>query len=184
MNCAVPMAVRHAPPSDFKQAMRALAGGVSVVTVQAGAERSGFTATSVVCLSIDPPTLLVCVNRSSSSAPLVHASRRFGVSVLTEAQQPMAERFAGMGACGERGSKGHDRYTGAAWERLTPNGALVMTESAIALDCYAEDIIEKYSHWILIGRVQALRQARPQGGAAAPLLYWNGAYRKLESAPG
>ncbi|AKJ67533.1 flavin reductase [Pandoraea thiooxydans] len=164
----------QADTQDFKRAMRQLAGGVSVVTVQAGTRRSGFTATSVSSLCVDPPTLIACVNKVSSSAALLRETRHFGVSVLAEPQQLVAERFAGMG-----GTAGEQRYAGTDWLRLTPDGAPVMAHSLIALDCCAEDMIERHSHWLLIGRVRAVRQS---DASAPPLLYWNGAYRRLSAS--
>ena len=163
--------VMAAEPSAFKAAMRELAGGVSIVTVQVGNERSGFTATSVTSLSADPPTVIACVNRTSSSASLLLRTDRFGVSMLTQAQQRVADRFAGM-----NGVTGSQRYAAERWTHLTPGGAPVMLESAISLDCRIEDMIQKHSHWILIGRVMAIHRGEVE---AAPLVYWRGGYHQL-----
>ena len=59
----------------FKDSMRHLAGAVSVITVGRGEDRTGFTATSVSSLSIEPPSILVSLNRSSSSWPVL---QRYG----------------------------------------------------------------------------------------------------------
>jgi flavin reductase (DIM6/NTAB) family NADH-FMN oxidoreductase RutF len=160
-----------AEPSAFKSAMRELAGGVSIVTVQVGRERSGFTATSVTSLSADPPTVIACVNRMSSSASLLSRTDRFGVSMLTQAQQRVADRFAGM-----NGVTGSQRYAAERWIQLTADGAPVMLDSAISLDCHIEDMIEKHSHWILVGRVMAIHRGEVE---AAPLVYWRGGYHQL-----
>lgn len=168
---AVPPLPMAAQPAAFKSALRQLAGGVSIVTVQAGHERTGFTATSVSSLSADPPSVIACVNKNSSSASLLSRTRHFGVSLLTQAQQQVAERFAGIG-----GVAGSLRYASERWIHLTDDGAPVMQDSAIALDCYAEDIIEKHSHWILIGRVMAVHRGDAE---APPLVYWRGTYHQL-----
>ncbi|MEP7299496.1 MAG: flavin reductase family protein [Burkholderiales bacterium] len=162
-------------PAAFKSAMRQLAGGVSVVTVQVGQERTGFTATSVSSLSADPPTVIACVNKRSSSASLLSRTRHFGVSLLTQAQQQVADRFAGMG-----GVAGNQRYGADRWIHLTADGAPVMQDSAMALDCYAEEIIERHSHWILIGQVMAVHRGDVE---AAPLVYWRGCYHQLALRP-
>jgi flavin reductase (DIM6/NTAB) family NADH-FMN oxidoreductase RutF len=160
-----------AEPSAFKSAMRELAGGVSIVTVEVGRERSGFTATSVTSLSADPPAVIACVNRKSSSASLLSRTDRFGVSMLTQAQQRVADRFAGM-----NGVTGSQRYAAERWIQLTADGAPVMLDSAISLDCRIEDMIEKHSHWILVGRVMAIHRGEVE---AAPLVYWRGGYHQL-----
>src|SRR5580704_15552949 len=76
---------------SFRGAMRELGGGVSVITVGIGTERSGMTATSVSALSLDPPTLIVCVNKGSSTWPLLLRYRSFGVNILHAGHQDVAE---------------------------------------------------------------------------------------------
>jgi flavin reductase (DIM6/NTAB) family NADH-FMN oxidoreductase RutF len=59
----------QADSESFRVAMRQLAGGVCVIAHGVGVERAGQTATSVASLSVDPPSLIVCVSRASSSYP-------------------------------------------------------------------------------------------------------------------
>lgn len=153
----------------YRAAMRKLAGAVSVLTVGAGESRTGLTATSVTSLSIEPPTLLICVNRASSSLEALRAHRSFAINVLRAQHQPIADRFAGKG-----GLKGPERYQGAEWTRLE-TGAPVLAEALAAFDCELEEAIESHSHFIIIGRVVASRITEN----AEPLLYWAGAYRTL-----
>src|SRR6185295_7465933 len=82
-------------PADFRGAMRHLVGGVSVITVGQGQDISGMTVSSVTSLSIDPPTLIVAINRSASSWPLLLRHRAFGVNILTADQLDISERFTG-----------------------------------------------------------------------------------------
>lgn len=160
----------HAQHSDdFKHSMRHLAGAVSVITVGEGAERTGFTATSVSSLSVEPPTILVSLNRSSSSWPVLQTHERFCVNVLAHDQQHIADRFAGKG-----GIKGVDRYDGAQWQELA-TGAQALTDALTVLDCELEEAIIRHSHAILVGRVRAITIR----SEARPLLYWHGAYRHL-----
>jgi flavin reductase (DIM6/NTAB) family NADH-FMN oxidoreductase RutF len=67
--------------ADFRGAMRHLTGGVSVITVGRGKDVSGMTVTSVTSLSVDPPTLLVSINRDASSFPLIRRYGAFGVNI-------------------------------------------------------------------------------------------------------
>jgi len=169
-----PWEERHPPVTDdaFRGAMRHLAGAVSIVTAGLGAERNGLTATSVVSLSADPPTVLVCVNRSASAWPLLVRHAHFGINVLAASQHPIADRFAGR-----NGEKGEARFAGARWIQLA-SGAPILADALVAFDCTLEERIQRHSHDILIGRVQALHGVGGTGGAPGtdPLLYWRGAY--------
>ncbi len=69
-----------------------------------------MTVTSVSSLSVDPPALIVSINREASSWPLVKRYGFFGVNILTSDQIDIAERFTGKG-----GLKGADRFAGAQW---------------------------------------------------------------------
>jgi len=82
---------------DFRNAMRRLTGGVSVITAGIGWDISGMTVTSVSSLSVDPPALIVSINREASSWPLVKRYGFFGVNILTSDQIDIAERFTGKG---------------------------------------------------------------------------------------
>jgi len=153
----------------FRAAMRKLAGAVSVLTVGQGEARTGLTATSVTSLSVEPPTLLICVNRAASSAAPLLKERAFAINVLRPHHRDVADRFAGKG-----GLKGPERYPGADWTRLE-TGAPVLADALAAFDCELEDAIERHSHLIIIGRVVASRITE----SAEPLLYWAGDYRGL-----
>jgi flavin reductase (DIM6/NTAB) family NADH-FMN oxidoreductase RutF len=156
-------------PGEFRNAMRNFVGNVSVLTVGEGDDRSGLVVTSAISLSAEPPLLLACVNRSSSSWPLFERYGCFGWSALGVGHQQVAERFAGFG-----GIKGADRYDGACWV-TAKTGASLLEDAVVGIDCTVEDMIDRATHSILIGRVQEIR-TRPGQGA---LIYWNGAFRGL-----
>src|SRR5271163_3708406 len=157
---------RQASSDDFRGAMRHLAGGVSVITAGRGKDIAGMTVTSVSSLSVDPPTLIVSINRQSSSWPLLKRHGFFGVNTLTADQIDIAERFAG-----KDGLKGADRFAGAQWSTRV-SGVPLLVGALAAIDCEAEDIIERHSHAIVIGRVRDLRLS----SRTAALAYWQGQY--------
>jgi len=157
------------PRDEFRVAMRELAGGVSIISAGEGERRAGFVATSVSSLSLDPPTLIVCVNRSSSSWPVLREASSFGVNVLSASHRELADRFAGR-----TGAEGAERYKDGSWTRLGA-GAPLLSDALAAFDCSVEEIIERHSHAILIGRVAAVRR-RSDCGA---LVYWRGDYDQL-----
>ncbi len=155
-------------PQDFRSAMRELASGVCVITAgtQAGG-RSGLTATSVTSLAANPASLLVCVNRASSTFPLIQREGVFGVNILGAVHQEVAERFSGKG-----GTKGEDRYRDAQWTTLA-TGAPILEDALAALDCTVDEIIVRHSHGIVIGRVRAIRCTEKHES----LLYWRAGYQ-------
>jgi flavin reductase (DIM6/NTAB) family NADH-FMN oxidoreductase RutF len=88
---------REVTSGDFRGAMRHLTGGVSVITAGRDDDIAGMTVTSVSSLSVDPPTLIVSINRGASSWPLLKRHGFFGVNILTADQLDVAERFSGKG---------------------------------------------------------------------------------------
>jgi flavin reductase (DIM6/NTAB) family NADH-FMN oxidoreductase RutF len=161
---------RDTTSDHFRSAMRHLAGGVSVITVGRGKDITGMTVTSVSSLSVDPPTLIVSINRESSSWPLLKRHGFFGVNLLTADQLDVAERFTGKG-----GLKGADRFAGAQWTTLV-SGVPLLVGALSAIDCEAEDIIERHSHAIVVGRVLDI-QTSPR---TAALAYWQGRYVAID----
>lgn len=158
----VPVRDIPAPLSDsalLKTAMRRLTGGVVIVTAGSGDERVGLTATSAVSLSVDPPTMLVCVNRASSTWPVIARRRHFCVSILGAEHQAVAERFAGIGDL-----RGAERYRGADWIVMA-SGASGLAGAQAIVDCEIEEVIERHSHAILLGAVREVRVAHAEGGS-------------------
>jgi flavin reductase (DIM6/NTAB) family NADH-FMN oxidoreductase RutF len=168
MNSSSHPSSNGAPPT-LQHAMRQLASGVSVVTTGDGAERNGFTATSVTSLSVDPPRVLFCLIRTATSLPLLRHCRRFAVNILAARHVALADRFAGR-----TGAQGEDRFAGARWRTLT-TGAPVLWDALAAVDCELEELIERHSHVIVIGRVDGVMLAESGGG----LVYWRGRYDQL-----
>lgn len=160
------------PPVDadgLKAALRHLGGGVSVITAGEGEARTGATVTSATALSVEPPRMLVSLNRTSSTWPVVERFGHFCVNVVGPLHEGLANQFAGRG-----GLKGPDRYRGASWTTLA-SGAPVLEDSASAIDCEVEEVLERHSHAIVIGRVVGLRIL---GGGS--LVYGNGRYASLD----
>jgi flavin reductase (DIM6/NTAB) family NADH-FMN oxidoreductase RutF len=161
---------REVSSDDFRGAMRHLAGGVSVITVGRGKDITGMTVTSVSSLSVDPPTLIVSINRDSSSWPLLKRYGFFGVNILTSDQIEVAERFTGKG-----GLKGADRFGGAQWTTRA-SGVPLLHGALAAIDCEVEHIVERHSHAIVIGRVLDLASS----SRTAALAYWQGQYVAID----
>jgi flavin reductase (DIM6/NTAB) family NADH-FMN oxidoreductase RutF len=140
----------------FRHAMREFANGVALITTASGSVRAGCTATSFCSLSLEPPTLIVCMARTSSTLAMLRATRGFGVSVVAGAHGTLADRFSGR-----NGEKGAARFAGAEW---------------ITLATGVEEILERHTHAIVIGHVAAVHR----GASAAALVHWRGRYQPLD----
>ena len=169
---AAPALLDEPHPDVFKSAMRNLAGGVSIISAGRGDARSGLTATSVTSLSLEPPSLLVCIRRASPTLAAIGAHRAFGVNVLSADHRHLAERFAG-----QTGISGAARFRDADWLALE-TGVPLLASALAAVDCSLERLVEWSSHAIVIGRVRAIRM----GSHAGPLVYWRGGYGQIAPA--
>jgi flavin reductase (DIM6/NTAB) family NADH-FMN oxidoreductase RutF len=158
----------HADAATVKRALRSMAGGVSVITAGRGDDRTGATVTSATGLSMDPPTMIVNINKSSSTWPAIQRHGHFCVNILADGQQPIANRFAGVG-----GIRGAARYEGAEWTTLV-SGAPVLVHALAAIDCEVEELIERHSHAIILGRAVAVLT-----GDGESLIYHNGGYGRV-----
>ncbi|WFU34245.1 flavin reductase family protein [Bradyrhizobium brasilense] len=156
--------------AEFRGAMRHLTGGVSVITAGRGKDISGMTVTAVSSLSVEPPSLIVSINRAASSWPLIARRGVFGVNILAADQRDIAERFTGKG-----GLKGADRFTGAEWTTRA-SGVPLLVGALAAVDCEVEETIERHSHVIVIGRVLDVIASE----RTAALAYWHGEYVAID----
>lgn len=150
----------------FRTAMRRLTGAVCVITTRGvDGVRNGLTATAVSSVTISPPTLLCCINKSASAFSAVRTSLRFAVNVLGAPDHGIASRFAG-------GESGEARFMAGAWMTLK-TGTPVLESALVAFDCRVSDITEIGSHGIFFGEVQAVYQRET---AVSPLLYLQGSF--------
>ncbi|AEG01651.1 flavin reductase family protein [Methylomonas methanica] len=153
--------------SQFKNALKLWASGVTVVTAQSEQQGlKGMTATSFSSVSVDPPQILVCLNQNTDTGAVVLEQKRFAVNILGTEQQNVSNQFAG-------GATQEERFAGVAWE-AGENGAPLLTDALASLECKVVDQVLAGTHWIVIGEVQ---KVVCRGGD--PLLYYSGAYRQL-----
>lgn len=152
----------------LRRVMRGVAATVTVVTTESRGTPFGMTATSFTSLALEPPTVLVAVNRAASlHAPLL-ARGAFAVNVLNEGAEAVARRF------GDAGLDCAERFGQCRWR--PDAGGLPLLEAAQAwLACRLLHRLTVGTHTLIIGRVEAV------GGAEriAPLLYVDGGYRRL-----
>ncbi len=146
----------------FRKAMRHVATGVTVVTSLRDGEPRGITVNALASVSLEPPSLLICINREARSYLFISTSRVFCVNVLAGEQRALAEHFAG---------KVRDRQFDDVAYRIDATGAPVLDGTIAHFDCELADEYQFGSHSILIGRVLSCA-ARP----GSPLGYFNGGF--------
>lgn len=155
----------------FRQTMRQFAASISVITTGKQPQVHGMTATSVTSLSMDPPLILVCIHRSNDTHRILAAGGHFGVSILSEGQVGLSNRFA---------SKGETR---SCFEDLDlfegPHGATFFQGCVAAVEAEVSNAFDGGDHTIYVGRVVWTR-ADP---ALNPLVHYQGTYNRLEPLP-
>lgn len=151
--------------NDFRSAMRGLCQSVGIVTACDGGRWIGMTASSITSVSMEPPSLLVCVNRGASIHAAIVSSRRFSVNFLACGQEELSRLFSSPISSDER--FGHGRWA-------APEGRPPELEGALSvLTCELEHASSVATHTIFVG---AVRSVVTQPGRS-PLVYVNGRYQ-------
>ena len=162
-------------PERFMDGMRGLAEGVCIVTTSLGTIRLGMTVTAFSSLSIQPPSLLICINKNSESHDLIVKTHVFCINVLTQSHVDLAIRFSG-----QVGLKGEERFGHGAWTLLV-TGAPVLRDSIASFDCELFAAHEAATHTIFLGTVVDMLMV--QDPNAQPLIYTNRTYGKMAEKP-
>jgi flavin-dependent trigonelline monooxygenase, reductase component len=146
---------------SFFEIMASFPSGVAVITTaDANGTPYGLTTTSLSSVSADPATLLVCVDLSSRTLPVVRSTGRFIVNFMRAGRSDLSLLFA---------SKADDKFGHVAW-RLTPGGLPLLEHDALAwAECTTEQELEVGDHVVLIARVD---DGGVFGQGLAPLMYY------------
>ncbi|MFC5946855.1 flavin reductase family protein [Pseudonocardia lutea] len=151
----------------FRDVVGRFASGVTVITTAHEGVLHGGTASAFTSLSDDPPSVVVCLNRTSNTCAAIRQARRFAVNILTEQQAALAARFAG---------KGEDKFRGIG--TLEEGGIPLLADAHAHLVCEVEQDIESGTHVVLIARVTAARI-----GDGLPLAYYRGGFGRFHPRP-
>ena len=147
--------------------MARLPAGVVVISAPTKDGYRGLTASSLVSISVDPPMVLVGLEREAATRAAVVEAKAFNVSVLTRSQAFMADRFAGRAPAID-----------PTWEqvphRLGANGIPLIEGCAAWFECRLIDIHPTGDHDICVGEVTAAR-----AGSGDPLILWDRAFWTL-----
>ena len=149
-------------PDRFRQVLGHLPTGVTVVTAHHPSGPVAMSANSVTSVSLQPPLILFCPAKSSTSWPKIHAGGRFCVNVFAAHHEEISQRFAAVGV---------DRFAGVAWHSRPSGPAL---DDAVAwIECTIDAVHEAGDHLIVVGAVD---QLETREGEANPLVFFRGRY--------
>ena len=149
--------------------MRKWPTGVTIVTVSHQGIRHGMTVSSFTLLSLDPPRVLISLDRGSRTHHLLVEAGHFGVTFLSNLQQAISERFA------RRETENGDRFAGLETHTLI-SGAPLLAAGLGYLDCRVVNTFESGTNNLFIGEVLAARSGEGQ----LPLIYFDRQYRQLQ----
>lgn len=158
-----------ADAASFRDVIRHLASGVTIITSTLGGEAVGLTATAVCSVSATPPLLLISLTATSQTAQGVAETGRFAVHLLPHRARRYAEQFASRGA----------HFEGVRYAKHSGSEVPLLSDVLGWFVCEVEQTIPTADHVVFVGRVVEceLRDKAPD-----PLLYFDRGYRKL--APG
>jgi flavin reductase (DIM6/NTAB) family NADH-FMN oxidoreductase RutF len=160
-------------PSEFRKAMGCFATGVTIITVcldgEANGEVHGMTANAFSSVSLDPPLVLICVDRKASTHAHLQAKKRFGINILGADQRKISDYYASPARTHERA----EAEAGARFDR-TAHGTPVLHGALAYLECRLYSAEEAGDHTIFIAEVEDLVVRDGE-----PLLFFRGKYRKV-----
>ena len=124
-----------------------------------------MTVSAFCSVSLEPPLVLICIEKSASAYPALTSSAGFVVNILSAGQEQIARRFAIVDI---------DRFEGVGYSR-TQTGVAVLDDVLGVIECNVQARHDAGDHTIIVGEVEAAR-----AGTGSPLLYYRGGYAQLE----
>jgi 3-hydroxy-9,10-secoandrosta-1,3,5(10)-triene-9,17-dione monooxygenase reductase component len=155
----------HVTPDSFRLAVGSFCTGLTVINAMGPQGPVGFTCQAFSSLSVDPPRILICPGRASTTWPDIRGVGRFCVNVLAEDQSDLSRRFARSGG---------NKYASVNWS--CPPGESPRLDGACSwLECAIEAEFDAGDHFVVAARVLALDTVEDR----MPLLYHQGQYASL-----
>jgi len=151
---------------EFRAALSRFPSGVTVITTRDSEGRShGITVSSFASVSLNPPMILVCIEKTTGSHHALSESEFFVVNILAEGQEDISNRFASPIA---------NKFDELDY-RSGIGGIPILTDALVTLECRIAYRHEGGDHTIFVGLVE-----KSTIKDESPLVYWHGNYRKLE----
>lgn len=154
-------------PERFRRALGHWASGVTIVTSRADARLHGMTVSAFSSVSLDPPLVLVCADKSSDTHALIAEAGFFAVNILASEQRELSDRFASK-------KDEHRRFVGLETHEAV-TGAPLLPGCLAHLDCRVVATHDAGDHVIYVARVEEVEE----DSARQPLLHFQSRYRGL-----
>jgi flavin reductase (DIM6/NTAB) family NADH-FMN oxidoreductase RutF len=151
--------------AKFRQVLGHFPTGVTVITTVNDRTPAGFAVGSFASLSLDPPQVLFCAGRQSSTWPKIESAGKFCANILADDQEDVCRVFA---------SKSDDKFAEVGWKH-SGNGCPQLNGVLAFIDCDIADVIESGDHFVVIGTVSDL-EVMHEG---SPLIFFRGGYGRF-----
>lgn len=150
---------------EFRHAMGRFATGVTIITTR-GADRTpyGLTASAIASISLEPPLVMISIDKRSETYPRFFESKVFVINILADGQETLSNAFA---------KSGGDKFAGLAYE-TNADGVPVLPDTLAVIECRIVASHEAGDHVIHLGEVD-----RTHVADAPPLLHFQGRYGRL-----
>lgn len=153
-------------PDEFRSVLGRFPSGVTVVTTKdADGSDQGMTVSAFCSVSLEPPLVLICIEKTASVYDALTSAPGFVVNVLSAKQEQIARRFSIVDI---------DRFEGVGFSR-TQNGIAVLDDVLGIIECRKFALHDAGDHTIIVGEVEATRAEN-----GSPLMYYRGVYAQLE----
>jgi flavin reductase (DIM6/NTAB) family NADH-FMN oxidoreductase RutF len=157
-------------PDVFKQSMRLLAGGVCILAATSDGEWHGLTMTAICSLTMDPPSLIACVNRDAGAHDVMSSTKRVSVNVLSDNHTSLAGLFSSSTI------RGPKRFDKRMWSKMA-SGVPALNDALAVLDCKIVQETQLGQHSVFFCEVKATR-LRPGHN---PLVHFNREFCGIQS---
>lgn len=150
---------------DFRAALGRFASGVTVVTVAHNGVRTGLTVSAFCSVSLNPPYILICIDKQSTSNDTLTSAGAFAVNILAEDQDGLSNHFA---------KRIEEKFDSVAYHdgKL---GMPILEDTLGHLECTVVNTVDAGDHFIYIGQVESSGVNTDR----KPLLYYHSQYRSL-----
>ncbi len=154
--------------NEFKSALSHFASGVTIIGYSEEQEMGGLTVTGFSSLSLNPPLVLITINKTASSNEKIIKTNAFSVNILSSEQETISNQFA------SKDSNKHELILNSGYS-VKETGSPILKNCVANLDCKVENIYDGGDHSIIIGRVLSTFT----DATKRPLLYFDRSYYKI-----
>jgi flavin reductase (DIM6/NTAB) family NADH-FMN oxidoreductase RutF len=163
----------NTPSGELRRLFGNFATGVTIVTCRVGKRKHGITVNSFTSVSLDPPLVLICIDRKAIAWEMIPEAGTFAINILTSQQRPVCDYFA------KRLFHDPENEFAEIPHADGVTGAPVLEEALAVIECRLSDRYPGGDHDIFVGEVVGAQILRDD----APLLFYRGRFPAIETNP-